>query len=85
MLSGPFDQVMQVEIEYCADCGGVGMAVEVRDRLREACGGAIDAIDLTPVADGSFRVRAGGQQVFSTDDETYDPNRAARAACNAVL
>lgn len=75
---------MDVEIVYCDACGGLGMAVEVRGRVREACGEAVDAVDVTPVDDGTFRVRAGGEEVFSTDSEPYDPDRIARSVCAAV-
>lgn len=72
---------MRVEIEYCDGCGSLGMAVEVRDRLRDACGETLDSIDVTPIDDGIFRVRANGQQVFSTDREEYDPDRVVKTVC----
>jgi predicted Rdx family selenoprotein len=75
---------MHVEIRYCERCGGLGMAVEVRDRIREACGEAFSDIEMTPVDDGSFSVHTGGEEVFTTDRAEYEPERVTRAVCDAA-
>jgi predicted Rdx family selenoprotein len=75
---------MHVEIRYCERCGGLGMAVEVRDWIREACGEAFDVVEMTPVDGGGFSIRTGGEEVFSTDRAEYEPERVTRAVCDAA-
>ena len=75
---------MIVEIEYCDACGGLGMAVEVRDRIRASCGDAVDDVEVTPVTDGAFRVHADDEELFTTDRAAYDPGRIVTAVCRRV-
>ena len=75
---------MHVEIDYCEACGGLGMAIEVRDALESDCGAALDGVELTPVDDGSFRVLVDGQEVFTTDTAEYDLARVTQSVCQAA-
>ncbi len=74
---------MHVEIDYCKACGGLGMAIEVRDALESDCGAALDDVELTPVEDGSFRVSVDDREVFTTENAKYDPARVAQKVCQA--
>lgn len=74
---------MHVEIDYCEACGGLGMAIEVRDALESDCGKTLDAVDLAPVEDGSFRVLVDDEEVFTTDTAEYDPATVVQEVCQA--
>ncbi|WP_436902937.1 Rdx family protein [Halovenus halobia] len=66
---------MNVEIDCCEGCGGLGMAVEVRDALESDCGEVLDGVELTPVDDGSVRVFVDRHEVFTTDAAESNPTR----------
>jgi selT/selW/selH-like putative selenoprotein len=74
---------MHVAIDYCEACGGLGMAIEVRDALESDCPKALDRVELRPVDDGSFRVFVDGREVFTTDTAEYDPARVTQSVCKA--
>ncbi|MXR50678.1 hypothetical protein GRX03_03520 [Halovenus sp. WSH3] len=75
---------MRVEIDYCEACGGLGMAIEVRDAVIQDCGEVVEDVDLTPVDDGSFRVFVDGAEVFTTDAEEYDLASVTQTVCQAA-
>lgn len=71
----------QVEIEYCEPCGTLGMAVEVRERLRESCGGAFDGVEFVAGDHGTFRVRVDGAVAYDTERTAYDPETVTEQVC----
>jgi len=70
-----------VEITYCEPCGTLGMAVEVRERLRETCEEAYGSVEFVAGDDGVFRVRVDGTVAYDTERSAYDPGTAAERVC----
>ena len=70
-----------VEITYCEPCGTLGMAVEVRERLRETCEGSYDEVEFVAGDDGVFRIRVDGAVAYDTEQTAYDPATAAEWVC----
>lgn len=63
---------MQVEIEYCVQCGLLDRAIEVERDLLSQFGERIDAVRLKTGRGGVFKVRVGSEEVLDSRTDGYN-------------
>lgn len=63
---------MQVEVEYCVQCGLLGKAIEVERALLSQFGDSLEAVRLKTGSGGVFKVRVDEDEILDGKRDGYD-------------
>lgn len=63
---------MQIEVEYCVQCGLLDKAIEVERALLSQFGDSLEAVRLKTGAGGVFKVRVDEDEILDGKRDSYD-------------